>query len=378
MRKIIHIDMDCFFAAVEMREQPALRDIPMAVGGTGKRGVLCTANYAARAFGVRAALATGYARKLCPNLVVLPGRMALYKSVSQQVMAILQQYSTAVEPVSLDEAYLDVTESHLLGGSATRIAEAIRAQIFAETGLTASAGVAPVKFLAKIASDLNKPNGLAVITPQQVPDFIASMPLKLIPGVGKKTSERLMLAGLVTGSDVLALPQTQLVQRFGRLGELLYLRCHGIDERPIASRENRKSLSVEHTYGDDLTTWLAISAQLPSLLAELGQRVTRYLAKHKALVVNKISVKLKFHDFQQTTLEQSGELNDVATFSAMLLKGWQRGQCKAVRLLGVGVSFRLRNASGQLSLLLDDSITLADDNVTCVDGSVMPSDDSAA
>ncbi|VEI43237.1 DNA polymerase IV [Citrobacter youngae] len=203
MRKIIHVDMDCFFAAVEMRDNPALRDIPIAIGGSReRRGVISTANYPARKFGVRSAMPTGMALKLCPHLTLLPGRYEAYKEASRQIQAIFSRYTSLIEPLSLDEAYLDVTDSIHCHGSATLIAQEIRQTIFNELQLTASAGIAPVKFLAKIASDLNKPNGQYVITPADVPEFLKTLPLGKIPGVGKVSAAKLESMGLRTCEDV--------------------------------------------------------------------------------------------------------------------------------------------------------------------------------
>ncbi|MDI6936857.1 DNA polymerase IV, partial [Serratia sp. Se-PFBMAAmG] len=190
--KIIHVDMDCFFAAVEMRDDPSLRDIPIAIGGSRvQRGVISTANYPARKFGVRSAMPTAMALKLCPHLKLLPGRFDAYKEASRQIRDIFSRYTALIDPLSLDEAYLDVTDSEHCQGSATLMAQAIRADILRETGLTASAGIAPIKFLAKIASDLNKPNGQYVITPQVMPDFLLTLPLSKIPGVGKVATKKL-------------------------------------------------------------------------------------------------------------------------------------------------------------------------------------------
>lgn len=234
MRKIIHVDMDCFYAAIEMRDNPTLKEIPIAVGGNAsRRGVICTANYPARRFGVRSAMSTATALKLCPHLKVLPGRMALYKETSAKIRQIFARYTDLIEPLSLDEAYLDVSDSKHCHGSATLIAQQIRQQIFAELNLTASAGIAPIKFLAKIASDLNKPNGQYVITPEQMDDFILKLPLNKIPGVGKVTFARLQEMGLETCADVRGTDVISLVRNLGKFGQSLWERSHGIDERLI-------------------------------------------------------------------------------------------------------------------------------------------------
>ena len=204
MKKFIHIDMDCFYAAVEMRDNPALASVPLAIGGNSRRGVLSTANYIARQYGVRSAMSNYHAKQLCPDLVIVPGRMQVYKDISTQIRAIFAKYTDLIEPLSLDEAYLDVTNSTACKGSATLMAQQIRQEIYDTTGLTASAGVAPIKFIAKIASDENKPNGQFVVLPEQVDDFLAQLPLGKIPGVGKVTLEKLQLKGLYTGADVCA------------------------------------------------------------------------------------------------------------------------------------------------------------------------------
>ncbi len=217
MRKIIHVDMDCFFAAVEMRDDPSLRDIPLAIGGSAdRRGVISTANYPARRYGVHSAMSTAMALKLCPHLKLLPGRMAAYKEASQHIREIFARYTPLIEPLSLDEAYLDVTDCSQCNGSATLIAEQIRQTISDELNLTASAGIAPIKFLAKIASELNKPNGQYVITPAQVPAFLQQLPLSKIPGVGKVTAKRLEDVGLITCADVQQYDLVALLKRFGK------------------------------------------------------------------------------------------------------------------------------------------------------------------
>jgi len=203
MKKFIHIDMDCFYAAVEMRDNPKLANVPLAIGGNSRRGVLSTANYIAREYGVRSAMSNYHAKQLCPDLVIVPGRMSVYKDISSQIRAVFKRYTDLIEPLSLDEAYLDVTNSTACKGSATLIAQQIRADIYNDTGLTASAGVAPIKFIAKIASDENKPNGQFVVLPDEVDGFLNNLPLGKIPGVGKVTLEKLNLKGLYTGKALI-------------------------------------------------------------------------------------------------------------------------------------------------------------------------------
>ncbi len=244
-RKIIHIDMDCFYASIEIRENPALADKPVAVGGRAEqRGVLTTCNYIARKFGLHSAMSTAQALKLCPNLVLLPVNMPLYRAVSQQIHQIFQRYTSIIEPLSLDEAYLDVTDCDKCAGSATWIAQEIRQAIFNELHLTASAGIAPLKFLAKIASDQNKPNGQFVIEPKEVSDFVANLPLKKIPGVGKVTSEKLLQMGLVCCADVQKTERHLLLNLFGKMGQRIWQYSHGIDEREIQPHRERKSVVI--------------------------------------------------------------------------------------------------------------------------------------
>lgn len=236
MRKIIHVDMDCFFAAVEMRDNPALRDIPIAIGGSReRRGVISTANYPARKFGVRSAMPTGMALKLCPHLTLLPGRFDAYKEASNHIREIFSRYTSRIEPLSLDEAYLDVTDSVHCHGSATLIAQEIRQTIFSELQLTASAGVAPVKFLAKIASDMNKPNGQFVITPAEVPAFLQTLPLAKIPGVGKVSAAKLEAMGLRTCGDVQKCDLVILLKRFGKFGRILWERSRGLTSATLTA-----------------------------------------------------------------------------------------------------------------------------------------------
>ena len=335
MRKIIHIDMDCYYAAVEMRDFPELRGKPIAVGGAReRRGVIATCNYEARKFGVRSAMATGYALRLCPELIMVPGRMAVYREISAQIQQIFHRYTDIIEPLSLDEAYLDVSDCTLYQGSATRIAEAIRADILRETGLTASAGVAPVKFLAKVASDINKPNGIFVLPPDDVAEFVLQLPLKRIPGVGKVTAERLASHGWTTCGELQHVSQERLSQLMGKFGAVLYQRARGIDERPINPTRIRKSVGVETTYEFDLPDFSATSAELPKLLAELTRRYSKY--RHER-PIHKLVVKVKFTDFQQTTVETRSDVIDADLALELLAQAVARGQGKAIRLLGVSV-----------------------------------------
>ncbi len=349
-RKIIHCDCDCFFAAVEMRDDPALAEIPLAIGGSAeRRGVIATCNYKAREYGVRSAMPTAQALKLCPALRVIPGNMEKYRQASRQILAIYHDYTTLVEPLSLDEAYLDVTDSPHCQGSATLIAQAIRRRVRQEVGITVSAGVAPAKFLAKVASDWNKPDGLFVVRPDQVDAFVAALPVERLAGVGEKTAQRLHRLGVTTCDDLRRFTLAQLVDAFGRFGTRLYELCRGQDERPVRTSRERKSISVEHTFARDLPDLSSCLARLPSMLQALEQRYERH---HEQRSISGALVKVKFSDFSQTTVEQSAAAPTAELYERLLRAGFARGK-KAVRLLGVG--YRLahkRQPQGvQLSLL---------------------------
>ncbi|CAM4154749.1 DNA polymerase IV [Pseudoalteromonas ostreae] len=337
MKKFIHIDMDCFYAAVEMRDNPALANVPLAIGGNSRRGVLSTANYLAREYGVRSAMSNYRAKQLCPDLVIVPGRMQVYKQASSQIRAVFKRYTDLIEPLSLDEAYLDVTDSNACQGSATLMAEQIRADIFAATGLTASAGIAPIKFIAKIASDENKPNGQFVVLPEQVDDFLAQLPLGKIPGVGKVTLEKLNLKGLYTGADVRAKGVNWMQQHVGNFGVSLYQKCAGLHIGKVSTERTRKSLSVEHTYEYNKTSLQACLDQLPILLAELQRRLTKQQLEQR---INKLSVKVKFANFVVTSADQTCHRLDETILVELLSKAYQRGLQQPVRLLGVGVGVK--------------------------------------
>jgi DNA polymerase IV len=335
-RKIIHCDADCFFAAVEIRDDPSLRFRPIAVGGASEsRGVISTCNYEARRFGVHSAMSSMQAKKLCPELVILPHRMDAYKTASLQMRHIFYAYTEMVEPLSLDEAYLDVSNSEYCGGSATRIAEQIRQRIFEEVKLTVSAGVAPNKFLAKVASDWRKPNGLFVIAPKDVARFVPQLPVNKIVGVGKATALRLAEINIRVCADLQKWSVFELNQRFGLLGVRLYELCRGIDTREVNAARRRKSLSVEHTFPQDLPHINACLNRLPELLQELASRLRRL--GNEYLVV-KIFVKLKFADFTSTTVERSGASLVLFDFQLLCREAYER-QAIAVRLIGVGVRF---------------------------------------
>ncbi|OWS75053.1 MULTISPECIES: DNA polymerase IV [Pantoea] len=337
MRKFIHVDMDCFFAAVEMRDDPSLRDIPIAIGGSRvQRGVISTANYPARKYGVRSAMPTATALRLCPHLKLLPGRFDAYKEASQQIRAIFTRYTPLIEPLSLDEAYLDVTDSEHCQGSATLMAQAIRADILRETGLTASAGIAPIKFLAKIASDMNKPDGQYVITPQAMPDFLLTLPLSKIPGVGKVATKKLEEMGLRTCADVQQADLAQLLKRFGKFGRVLWERSNGIDDRDVVVERERKSLGVERTLGEDIHHWEQCLEIIDFLYAELDRRLSAIRPDKQ---IARQGVKLKFNDFQLTTQEHVWPVLNKDDMIAVARQAWdERRAGRGVRLVGLHVT----------------------------------------
>ncbi|MEE4411160.1 MULTISPECIES: DNA polymerase IV [unclassified Serratia (in: enterobacteria)] len=338
MRKIIHVDMDCFFAAVEMRDDPSLRDIPLAIGGSAdRRGVISTANYPARRYGVHSAMSTAMAFKLCPHLKLLPGRMAAYKEASLHIREIFARYTPLIEPLSLDEAYLDVTDCTQCNGSATLIAQEIRQAIAEELNLTASAGIAPIKFLAKIASELNKPNGQYVITPAQVPAFLRQLPLSKIPGVGKVTAKRLEEVGLITCADVQQYDLALLLKRFGKFGRVLWERCQGIDQREVSSERLRKSVGVERTLAEDIHDWEDCEALIvDKLYPELEMRLRKVKPD---LHIARQGVKLKFQDFQQTTQEHVWPVLNKEDLLNVARQAWrERREGRGVRLVGLHVT----------------------------------------
>ncbi|MDR3213837.1 MAG: DNA polymerase IV [Azoarcus sp.] len=336
MRKIIHCDCDCFYAAVEMRDDPSLRGKPLAVGGRAEaRGVIATSNYEARALGVHSAMSTVRALRQCPQLILLPPDFRRYRDASQQILAIYRDYTPLVEPLSLDEAYLDVTGVDRHQGSATLMAEEIRARIRTEVRITASAGIAPNKFLAKVASDWNKPDGQFVIHPRDVDAFVAALPVGKIFGVGKVTAARLQKRGVHTCGDLRAWELARLTGEFGRFGATLHQLCRGIDERPVRPNRIRKSLSVETTYAHDLPDLAACHTELPALIAEFHRRFAKLPAQRP---IHNAVVKVKFADFTQTTAECLSSAPDEAVWGALLDEAWAR-KGRAVRLLGVGVRF---------------------------------------
>lgn len=335
MRKIIHVDMDCFYAAVEVKYRPELKGLPLGIGGPpNTRSVLCTASYEARKFGVRSAMPSSQAVRLCPQLVLIPPHFDLYKAESRKVREIFERFTGKIEPLSLDEAYLDVTDCKQFGGSATLIAQEIRRLIFTELNLTASAGIAPNKFLAKIASDWKKPNGQFVVRPQDIESFVKDLKIEKIFGVGKVTAQKMHDVGLFTCADIQKYSVFELKKWFGSRAQDLYDFSRGIDHRSVETSWERKSLSVEETYNKDLQTLQECLDQVPELYEEWFKRVDRGDYRKD---IRGITVKLKFHDFKQTTHEEViHAFPTEKDFLRLLERAWLR-RSEPVRLVGIGV-----------------------------------------
>ena len=296
VRKIIHIDMDAFFASVEQRDNPALRGKPIAVGHAGPRGVVATASYEARRFGVHSAMAAERAKKLCPDLIFIPGRMRVYKHISRTIRSIFHQYTDLVEPLSIDEAFLDV--SHL--PCATDAAKEIKELIWQRTCLTASAGVSVNKMLAKIASDYQKPNGLFVITPKNVERFVAQLPIEKFFGIGKVTAEKMHRLGIYTGADLRQRTEEELVRHFGKVGRAYFGYARGIDDRPVEPNRKHVSIGAETTFAEDTADLNTLRAELSQMAAKAWQRAEKINFLGKT-----VTLKLKFADFKQITRSQT-------------------------------------------------------------------------
>ncbi|QBG35493.1 DNA polymerase IV [Litorilituus sediminis] len=338
-KKIAHIDMDAYYVSIEIRDNPSLANKPVAVGGkSNRRGVLSTCNYIARQYGVSSAMPIGLALKKCPDLVVVQGRMEVYKETSQIIHSIFEKYTDKIEPLSLDEAYLDLSESSLHQGSATLIAQEIREEILKATGLTASAGIAPLKFVAKIASDLNKPNGQCTIVPENIWQFLETLPLKKIPGVGKVTFDKLKELGFETCGDIRRSDEGFLASKFGKYGHVLWKRSHGIDDREVQVSHIRKSVGVERTFEFDISEQSELeSIIVDKLLPELRRRSSKYL---ETRAMSKLGVKVKFNDFQQTTKDQKASEISLDLLKVLLLEAMSRGKGKPVRLLGIHIGLK--------------------------------------
>jgi DNA polymerase-4 len=336
-RKIIHIDMDAFYASVEQRDNPELRGRPVAVGGSLARGVVAAASYEAREFGVHSAMPSVIAKRKCPDLLFVKPRFDAYKAISLQIREVFADYTPIIEPLSLDEAYLDVTENLKGITSATRIAEEIRARIRAETELTASAGVSYNKFLAKLASDHRKPDGLFVITPQMGPEFVETLPVRKFHGVGPATAKKMERLGIATGLDLRAQTLVFLQQHFGKAGSYYYWAARGVDERPVRADRIRKSVGAENTFPADLVTYEAAC----DALREIVDKVWGY-CERSGIRGRTVTLKVKFANFRQITRSRTGQ-TQIGTRSELEQLGHALLEplfpvAKGVRLLGISLS----------------------------------------
>ncbi len=337
-RKIIHVDMDAFYASVEQRNNPSLKGKPVIVGGDPhSRGVVAACSYEARRFGIHSAMASSVAYRLCPHAVFIHGHFDEYHCVSEQINEIFHEYSDLVEPMSLDEAYLDVTDNKTGSPSATRIAMEIRHKIFQKTRLTASAGVSYCKFLAKVASDYNKPDGLTVITPEQADGFIDRLPIGKFYGIGRVTEKRMIQLGVRTGHDLKKFTRDDLVGLFGKTGEYYYEIAHGIDERPVETDYVRKSIGKEETFEKDIDD----IAEMGRILKTITGRVSIALEHHDA-AGRTITLKVKFADFtcvsRSVTIEAAVNDAGIILMHAVNLLGRTEAGAKKVRLLGISIS----------------------------------------
>jgi DNA polymerase IV len=337
IRKIIHVDLDAFYASVEQRDNPALRGKPVAVGGSPeKRGAVAAASYEARTFGVYSATPSRTAKYKCPQLIFVPPRFEVYKGISAQIQEIFHRYTDRVEPVALDEAYLDVTENKMGISSAQQIAQEIRSHIFSTTQLTASAGVSVNKFLAKMASGINKPNGMAVILPHQAADFVETLPIEKFHGIGKVTAGKLHEMGIFTGADLKGRSLADLVGQFGKVGRFYYQIARGEDDRPVVADRVRKSVSVETSYDPDLIEIGEIEQALERVAIDLHHRLEK-----SGVAGQTLTLKVKFADYSQVTrcVTQASafmEVRSIQESSLRLLNGLDLEE-KSVRLLGLGI-----------------------------------------
>jgi len=338
-RKIIHIDMDAFYASVEQRDNPEYRGKPIAVGGSpvGRGGVVATASYEARKFGVRSAMPSKRALQLCPDIIFVYPRFAAYKEVSKGIRAIFQRYTDIIEPLSLDEAYLDVSQDKLNIGSAIEIAKQIRASIKEELDLTASAGVSINKFVAKIASDMNKPNGLTFIGPSSIESFIEQLPVEKFFGVGRVTADKMKNMGLHTGADLKKLTEDDLANRFGKSGHFYYRIVRGIDDRPVQPYRETKSVGAEDTFAYDLTSLNEMNAELEKIANNVDDRLHRHQLKGRT-----ITLKVKYSDFRQITRSRSlpqptDDHNLILETAKALLAATELDNAR-IRLLGISLS----------------------------------------
>ena len=337
LRKVVHVDMDAFYASVEQRDNPELRGRPVIVAWRGKRSVVCAASYEARHFGVRSAMPAVRAERMCPEAVFIPPDFVRYKAVSRAVREILQRHTDLIEPLSLDEAYLDVTENKMQLPTATRVAKMIREQIREELNLTASAGVAPNKFLAKIASDWKKPNGLFVIQPHEIQGFLLPLPIGRIPGVGQVTEGRMKGIGITTVGDLYALDMPTLEHHFGRYGRRLYELARGIDDNPVVPNRASKSISAEDTLETDIPL-----AEAELLVRKLAGKVWMS-SKQNACMARTIVLKLKTKEFNTLTRSLTptampASMEEFADMAVSLCERVDLGPAQLFRLVGVGLS----------------------------------------
>lgn len=344
--------MDAFFAAVEMRDYPKLRYVPMAVGGSReKRGVISTSNYEARKYGVCSAMPTAQAFKLCPDLVLVRGRMEKYKEASDQVFEIFYEYTDLVQGLSWDEAYLDVTDCDLFQNSATLIAQDIRKKIFEKTGgLTASAGIAPNKLIAKMASDFKKPNGQFTVAPSEVEEFIKTVPVDKLWGVGKVTAKLMHEMGIKTCLDLQSYSRSDLIHHFGKFGDTLFDFCRGFDEREVETEYERKSLGTEETYAKDIAHFSEMKEHIIRMVQQLREALEKYPDRN----IKNLQLKIKYHDFKQTTIERQMPFSE-ENYLYLLQERWSQDP-RPVRLLGVGVKFSEEIKKSQLPLLTDTEL----------------------
>ena len=351
MRKIIHIDMDAFFASVEQLDNPELRGKPVAVGGSGERSVVAAASYEARKFGVRSAMPSVTAKRLCPDLIFVRHHFDRYNEVSDQVFDIFREYTDIIEPLSIDEAFLDVTADKKKLRSATIIAREIKQEIKSRTGLTASAGISVNKFLAKIASEVKKPDGLFVIRPEEAEKFIEALPVEKFYGIGRVTAEKMHKLGIHKGADLKQLDQVSLIRNFGKVGLFYYDIVRGIDERPVETDLERKSIGTELTFEKDLTTSFEIVAELYKIERELMARLENSQAAGRT-----VTLKIKFADFKQITRSKTLQ-NFIRDFETLhrevseIRKSLKLDGCR-IRLLGVSISNLETDESSDRQLFL--------------------------
>ena len=346
-RKIIHVDMDCFYASVEIRDHPEYKNKPVAVAGSSEnRGVVTTCNYIARKYGVRSAMPSITAKKLCPKIVFLPVNMQKYRTTSEEIHKIYKCYTKIIEPVSLDEAYLDVTESKYCDGNPALMAQQIRNKIYEDLKITASAGIASNKFLAKIASDWNKPNGQFLIADDEIQDFVLKIPIRRIHGVGKKTEELLKQRKVNTCADLQKISKHDLINLLGKYGETLFHLCRGVDDRIVEPNRIRKSLSVEDTYQFDLITHESCKKELELLYEELIKRLKNNSYNNK--IIKSCFIKIKYNDFKLTNSQSPCQNLHFKIFLDLLLKNLVNNK-KPIRLLGLGVNFD-NSVNDQLNL----------------------------